>query len=126
MQPTMQAIATLFKGMVVANPLETYQDASSFGNSRDPRSISEQANATSPLHGIPKVKVPVCCKRKSPCQDKEFHLRQMVVSLQAVLQMVYDFTGYAFDFMIDNTLQFCACSTTREKEKGVSYPMVLF
>jgi len=79
---------------------------------------------TSPLHGIPRVKVPICCKRKI-CPDKDHHLRQMVVNLQSVLQLIYDFTGYGFDFMIDNTLAFCACSTTREKEEGVSYPMIM-
>ncbi|CAD7959235.1 unnamed protein product [Amoebophrya sp. A120] len=117
-------IATLFRGMIVPNALETYQQPGTFGNSKDPRSISEQANMTSPLHGIPKIKVPVCCKRKL-CSDKEFHLRQMMINLQSVLQLIYDFTGYAFDFMIDNTLAFCACSTTREKEEGVSYPMIM-
>jgi len=117
-------IATLFRGMIVPNSLETYQQPGTFGNSRDPRAISEQANMTSPLHGIPRIKVPVCCKRKL-CVDKEYHLRQMMINLQSVLQLVYDFTGYAFDFMIDNTLAFCACSTTREKEEGVSYPMVM-
>ncbi|CAD7954492.1 unnamed protein product [Amoebophrya sp. A25] len=117
-------ISTLFRGMIVPNALETYQQAGTFGNSRDPRAISEQANMTSPLHGIPKIKIPVCCKKKF-CHDREHHLRQQMANLQSVLQLVYDFTGYAFDFMIDNTLAFCACSTTREKEEGVSYPMVM-
>ena len=84
--------------MIVCNPLETYQQRGTFGNSRDPRAISEQANMTSPLHGIPRVKVPVCCKKKL-CSDRDSHLRQMVMNLQCVLQLIYDFTGYAFDFM---------------------------